>query len=296
MINISAMRASMGTAVRWRGPSPTLISVGILQGSPACLLWVSLSLCSSPDLVALCCTEMQTHTWAELQLNSASMGKTVLWGRPRFCWCDWKWYRRTAKTRASIQSWGLSKHSVGTCGEVPETTTSHKSRWQESHIEEPPLDTLSQPGENAASQALWCTACERHLGHSTFSFSLSAQKALRFSILPCKPSLNITCTEDLSLLGLMVSINQSRFPVHDPQTLHEDLLHWDLSSMDRRSRTLSPLLLPHEMPEGHLSFYMALLMVCLPALFHQLQLCNGVGCHWGVPGWHTTEEKCVESL
>jgi len=41
------------------------------------------------------------------------------------------------------------------------------------------------------------------------------------------------------------SVIQSRFPVHDPQTLHEDLLHWDLSSIDRRSRTLSPHLPLH---------------------------------------------------
>lgn len=46
----------------------TLSHIGGYPSGLTSLHRVSLSLCSSSDLVALCCTEVQTRTWAELQL------------------------------------------------------------------------------------------------------------------------------------------------------------------------------------------------------------------------------------
>lgn len=42
------------------------------------ILSMPTELFSSPDLMAQCYRDANTHTWAELQLTSASMGKTML--------------------------------------------------------------------------------------------------------------------------------------------------------------------------------------------------------------------------
>lgn len=118
--------------------------------------------------------------------------------------------------------------------------------------------------------------CKLYPDHSAFNFNLPARKALRF-VLCCANQASTSHMQGFVSAWARSAI-QSRFQVHDPQSLHKDLLHWDLSGMERRP--LLPLHFPMRCLRGiPVSAWLCTLCACLPPFTSSSS----------VSGWDVTE-------